>query len=92
MMKEDEPVTLAFEFKEQASYKAPYVGWLKLIEERCNWIVGNYLVSEHEDMSSTFEKWGKLKINRVLKVLGFKYPNYTNPTTSIKAGEKGRGS
>ena len=52
---EDELVTLAFEFKEQASYKVPFSGWLKLIEERCNEIVGNYLVREHEDMSSTFK-------------------------------------
>jgi hypothetical protein len=30
--KDEELVTLAFGFKEQSSYKAPSVGWLKLIE------------------------------------------------------------
>jgi hypothetical protein len=57
--KEDELVTLAFKFKEQASYKAPSAGWLKLIEERCNEIVGNYLMREHKDMSSIFKNQGE---------------------------------
>jgi hypothetical protein len=81
--KEDGLVTLAFEYKEQASYKAPSVGWLKLIEERCNEIVENYLVREHEDMSSTFKSRGKLKINRVMNAIGFEYPDYTNPATGV---------
>jgi hypothetical protein len=34
--KDEELVTLAFDFKEQSSYKAPSVGWRKLNEEKCN--------------------------------------------------------
>lgn len=73
--KEGELVILTFEFKEQASYKSP-TGWLKLTEEKCNEIVGNYLIREHEDMSSTFESRGKLRLNRVMNAIGFEYPNY----------------
>jgi hypothetical protein len=31
-----ELITLAFDFKEQSTYKAFSTGWLKFIEERCN--------------------------------------------------------
>jgi monoamine oxidase len=87
-MKEDELITLAFEFKEQASYKAPSVGWMKIIEDRCNEIVGNYLMREHKDMLSTFKNCGKLRINIVMNDIGFEYPDYTKPRTSAEAGEK----
>jgi hypothetical protein len=40
--KEGELVTLAFEFKEQASFKATSLGWLMLIETKCNEIAGNF--------------------------------------------------
>lgn len=52
--KKGELVTLAYGFKEQCSYKAPLVGWLRLIDEKCNEICGNYLTREHEDMSYVF--------------------------------------
>jgi hypothetical protein len=52
--KEEELVTLAFEFKQKASFKAPSLGWLQLIEKNCNEIVGNYLTKEHRAMTSTF--------------------------------------
>jgi N-glycosylase/DNA lyase len=51
--KEEELVTLAFDFKEQSSYKAPSAGRHKLIE-KCNEMRENYLVREHEDMKSIF--------------------------------------
>jgi hypothetical protein len=50
--KGEELVTLAFDIKGQSSYKAPSAVWLKLIEEKCNKICGNYLVREHEDIKS----------------------------------------
>jgi hypothetical protein len=33
--KEGERFTIAFEFKEKASYKSPSTCWLKIIEEKC---------------------------------------------------------
>jgi hypothetical protein len=32
--KDEELVTLAFDFKEQSTYKAPSSGWLRFIEEK----------------------------------------------------------
>jgi hypothetical protein len=61
--KDGELVTLAFDFKEQSSYKAPPARWMRLIEEKCNEIYGNYLTREHEDMSSIFRNQGKLRLN-----------------------------
>jgi hypothetical protein len=58
--KDGEPVTLAFGFMEQSSYKAPSVGWHRLIKEKCNEICVNYLTREHEDMTSIFGSRGKL--------------------------------
>jgi hypothetical protein len=60
--KDGELVTLAFEFKEQSSYKAPPKGWLKLIETKCNEICGNYLTRERKDMSSTFGSQGSFSL------------------------------
>ena len=90
--KEVELVTLTFEFKEQALYKAPSTRWLKLIEQRCSKIVGNYIVREHEDMSSTFKRQGKPMMNGLMNGIGFEYPDYTNSTPGAKAGEIGKGS
>jgi hypothetical protein len=86
--KDGELVTLAFDFKEQSSYKAPSVGWLRLIEEKCNEICGNYLVREHEDMHSIFGGRGKLRLNRVMNATGFEYPDYEDPAANAEAGEK----
>lgn len=47
-------VTLAFDFKEQSTYKSPSVGWLKFIEEKCNDMCSNYLAKEHEYMRFAF--------------------------------------
>jgi hypothetical protein len=69
--KKGELVTLAYGFKEQSSYKAPLVGWLRLIEEKCNEMCGNYLTREHEDMSSVFGSQRKLWLNRVMNAIGF---------------------
>jgi hypothetical protein len=80
--KDGELVTLAFEFKEQSSYKTPPEGWLKLIETKCNEICGNYLTREHKDMSSTFGNRGKLWLNRVMDSIGFEYLDYTNPAAN----------
>jgi hypothetical protein len=35
-------VTLAFDFKEQSTYKSPSANWLKFIEEKCNEMCGNF--------------------------------------------------
>lgn len=39
-------------------------------------------------MSSTFRSQGKLRLNRVMDVIGFKYPDYTDPASNTEAGEK----
>lgn len=48
--KDKELVTLAFDFKEQSTYKVPSARQLKFVEERCNEMCGNHLAREHEDM------------------------------------------
>jgi hypothetical protein len=84
-------VTLAFKFKEQASYKAPYTWWLKLIETKSNKIVGNYLAKEHEDMSSNFRNRAKLRLNRLMNAIGVEYPNYSKLVASTEVVEKRKG-
>jgi hypothetical protein len=49
-LKDEELVTLAFDFKEQSSNKAPSTEWMRFIEEKCNEMCGNYLTREHKDM------------------------------------------
>jgi hypothetical protein len=46
----DELVILAFDFKEQSSYKAPLARWLNFIEEKCCEMCDNYHTREHKDM------------------------------------------
>jgi hypothetical protein len=87
-LKDEELVTLAFDFKEQSSYKAPSTGWLRFIEVKCYEMCGNYLTREHEDMQSIFGSKGKLRLNRVMDALGFEYLGYENPSTNVEAGEK----
>jgi hypothetical protein len=86
--KEGELVTVAFEFKEQASFKAPSLGWLQLVEKKCNEIARNYLVKEHEAMASTLGDREKLRLNRVMNTIGFEYTNNTKPVTSAEVAEK----
>jgi hypothetical protein len=86
--KDEGLVTLAFGFKEQSSYKAPSVEWLRFIEEKCNEICRNYLTREHEDMSSVFGSQGKLRLNRVMNVIDFEYSDYEDPTVNTETGEK----
>jgi hypothetical protein len=84
----EELVTLAFDFEKQSSYKAPSTGWLKLIEKKCNEIRGNYLTREHEDLSSIFRSQRKLWLNRVMNAIGFEYPYYENPDVNTETREK----
>lgn len=42
-------------------------------------------------MSSTFENWGKLRLNKIMNAIGFEYPDYTKPVTSIEGREKRKG-
>jgi hypothetical protein len=86
--KDEQLVTLAFVFKEQSSYKAHSIRWLRLIEEKCNEIYGNYLTREHEDMSSVFESRRKLRLNRVMNAIGFEYPDYDDPAINTETREK----
>jgi hypothetical protein len=89
--KDEELVMLAFYFKEQSSYKSPSVGWLKLIEKKCNQVYGNYLVREHEYMKSIFGSQGKLWLYRVMNALGFEYSDHENPSNNVEAGDKRKG-
>jgi hypothetical protein len=64
-------VTLSFEFKEQDSFQAPSLGWLNFIESRCNEIVGNYLIKEHEVMTLAYRTRGKRRLKRFMDAQGF---------------------
>lgn len=60
--KDGQLVRLTFDFNEQSSYKAPWVGWLRLIVEKCNEICKNYLTREHEDVSSIIRSQGSFDL------------------------------
>jgi hypothetical protein len=63
--KDEELITLAFDFKEQSTYKALSVGWLKFIEEKCNKMCGNYLAREHKDMRSALRAKGSFGLTGI---------------------------
>jgi hypothetical protein len=60
----------------------------KLIEKNCNEIAGNYLIKEHEAMTSTFENRGKLRLDRVINAIGIEYLDYSKPVPNTEVGEK----
>lgn len=60
--KDGQLVRLTVDFNDQSSYKAPSVGWLRLIVEKCNEICRNYLTREHKDMSSIFRSQGSFDL------------------------------
>jgi hypothetical protein len=66
-----ELVRLPYCFKFQKSFDKPCAEWLELIEKMCN-----YTKKEDQFMTAAFGTLGKRRLNRVLDVLGFEYPNY----------------
>jgi hypothetical protein len=66
--RDEELVTLAFDFREQSSYKDPSTCWLRFIEEKCNEMCGNYLIREHKDMKYVFGSRRKRTTKSVDKV------------------------
>jgi hypothetical protein len=59
-----------------------------MIETKCNETCGNYLTSEHEDMTFAFGSREKLQLKRVMDAIGFEYLDYIDPTSHTEAGEK----
>jgi hypothetical protein len=86
--KDEELVTLAFDFKEQSSHKAPSPGWLRLIEEKCNEICGNHLTREHEDMSSVFGGRGSFGLIESWMLLGFSTQTMKTLLSTLKLEKK----
>jgi hypothetical protein len=69
-LKDEELVTLALNFKDKSSYKAPSDGLLRFIEEKCNEMCRNYLVRELEDMKYVFGVKGNFNITKLWMLLG----------------------
>jgi hypothetical protein len=71
-----ELVWLPYCFKFQKSFDKPCAEWLELIEKMCNEILGNYTKNEDQLMTAAFGTREKRRLNRVMDVLGFEYPDY----------------
>lgn len=69
-------------------FKRPHAECLESIEEVCNKILGNYLVKEDRAMTTTFVNHRKLRLNRIMNALGFRYPDYPKLAKDADAGIK----
>jgi hypothetical protein len=74
--KKHELVRLPYWFKFEKEFKKPCQDWLEMIETMCNKIFGNYTKKEDQLMTAAFGTRPKRRLNRVMDVLDFKYPDY----------------
>jgi hypothetical protein len=74
--KEGELVRLPYQFKFKKQFKEPCQEWLDTIEVMCNEILGNYTKKEDQLMTAAFDSRLKRRLNRVMDVLHFEYPDY----------------
>jgi hypothetical protein len=71
-----ELVRLPYRFKFEKQFKKPCNEWLEMIETMCNEILGNYTKKEDQFMTAAFGTRPKWRLNRVMDVLNFNYPDY----------------
>jgi hypothetical protein len=69
-------VRLPYRFKFEKEFKKPCQEWLEMIETMCNKILGNYTKKEDQLMTVAFDTQPKWRLNRVMDVLDFEYPDY----------------
>jgi hypothetical protein len=74
--KKHELVQLPYRFKFEKEFKKPCQEWLEMIETMCNEILGNYTKKEDQLMTAAFGTRPKRRLNRVMDVLDFEYPDY----------------
>jgi hypothetical protein len=74
--KKYELVRLPFRYKFEKQFKEPCTEWLEMIETMCNEILGNYTKKKDQLMTAAFGTWPKRRLNRVMDVLNFEYPDY----------------
>jgi hypothetical protein len=67
---------LHYRFKFQKRFKEPCNERLELIETMCNEILGNYIKKKDQLMTAAFGTLPKRRLNRVMDVLNFEYPDY----------------
>jgi hypothetical protein len=72
----NELVRLPYRFKFEKQFKGPCQEWLQMIETMCNKILGNYTKKEDQLMIVAFGTRPKRRLNRVMDVLNFEYPDY----------------
>ena len=69
-------VYLKYTFRFRNQYDEPNDDWLDAIEATSDEILGAYSKVEDEAMTTSFGARGKKRLNRVLDVIGFVYPDY----------------
>jgi hypothetical protein len=74
--KEGELIRLPYHYKFKRHFKVPCQEWLDTIEVICNEILGNYSKKEDQLMTAAFGTHPERRLNRVMDVIGFEYPNY----------------
>jgi hypothetical protein len=74
--KEGELIWLPYHYKFKRHFKVPCQEWLDTIEVMCNKILGNYSKKEDQLMTAAFGTRPKRRLNRVMDVIGFEYPDY----------------
>jgi hypothetical protein len=74
--KEGELIRLPYHYKFKRHFKVPCQEWLGTIEVMCNEILGNYSKKEDQLMTAAFGTRPKRRLNRVMDVIGFEYPDY----------------
>jgi hypothetical protein len=74
--KKNELVRLPYHFKFKKHFKEPCQEWLDTIEVMCNEILGNYMKKEDQLLTAAFGTRPKRRLNRLINVLNFEYPDY----------------
>jgi hypothetical protein len=69
-------VRLPYHYKFKKHFKVSCQEWLDTIEVMCNEILGNYSKKEDQLMTAAFGTRPKRRLNRVMDVLDFEYPDY----------------
>jgi hypothetical protein len=82
-----ELVRLPYKFKFEEQFKGPCQEWLEMIETMCNEILGNYTKKEDQLMTAAFGTRPKRRLNRVMDVVTFKYPDYER-LNKVAEGQK----
>jgi hypothetical protein len=83
-------VRLPYRFKFEKQFKGPCQEWLEMIETMCNEILGNYTKKEDQLMTAAFNTRPKRRLNRVMDVLNFEYPDYERLNKGVEGQKRKR--